>query len=479
MSKAKRNRLIILASILVVFSLAAFFVSRYEQKKEVISNTDATIVSVSADSVTALSWEYKDSALSFHKDEVWLWDEDESFPADEEKINSLLSLFEDFTASFIIEDVDDYSQYGLKEPAGVIKITAEDAEYEISLGSFSNMDQERYFSVGDGNVYLATKDPADDFNLQIEDMIKDDVIPKLTGAIELSFSGALDEVILYEENSAKTYGAGDVYFLEDKPLDTVNVTSYLTTIQSLSTDEYASYNVSDEELEEFGLASPELSVTVCYPVETESEDSNDETTVTEYYELTVSVGRNKTELEEGAESEEEDAYDDISAYFRIDDSQIVYTLSSSDYNSLISANYNDLRHKEIFTADFDEVTGIDITLEDAAYSLYTVEEADEDDEDEVKTVWHYIEDDELDISTFKSKLTALKAYSFTDEEPELKEEINLVIHLSNENFDKAEIVLYRYDGEYCLAVVDGETVGLVTRSSVVNLIEAVNAIILG
>lgn len=38
--------------------------------------------------------------------------------------------------------------------------------------------------------------------------------------------------------------------------------------------------------------------------------------------------------------------------------------------------------------------------------------------------------------------------------------------------------LYRYDGEHCLAIVDGEPVSLVDRSSVVDVVEAVNEIVL-
>lgn len=41
-----------------------------------------------------------------------------------------------------------------------------------------------------------------------------------------------------------------------------------------------------------------------------------------------------------------------------------------------------------------------------------------------------------------------------------------------------EIVLYRYDGENCLAQVDGQTIGLLPRSQAVDLIEAVNALVL-
>ena len=40
------------------------------------------------------------------------------------------------------------------------------------------------------------------------------------------------------------------------------------------------------------------------------------------------------------------------------------------------------------------------------------------------------------------------------------------------------MALYRYDGEYCLAEVDGEPVSLVPRSQAVDLTEAVHGIVL-
>ena len=73
---------------------------------------------------------------------------------------------------------------------------------------------------------------------------------------------------------------------------------------------------------------------------------------------------------------------------------------------------------------------------------------------------------------------ALTADSFTDETPTGKEEIGLTVYLDNENFPQVEIRLYRYDGSLCLAVVDGETVSLVDRSAVMDLVEAVQTIVL-
>ena len=72
----------------------------------------------------------------------------------------------------------------------------------------------------------------------------------------------------------------------------------------------------------------------------------------------------------------------------------------------------------------------------------------------------------------------MTAEEFTDERPDQKEEISLTVHLDNENFPQVAIKLYRYDGSHCLAVVDGESVSLVDRTAVVDLIEAVHAIVL-
>ena len=86
------------------------------------------------------------------------------------------------------------------------------------------------------------------------------------------------------------------------------------------------------------------------------------------------------------------------------------------------------------------------------------------------------EDDPM--AALQSALENLSAASFTDEAPDQKEEISLTVHLDNEAHPTVQITLYRYDGEQCLAVIDGTPVSLIPRSSVVDLIEAVNTIVL-
>ena len=70
------------------------------------------------------------------------------------------------------------------------------------------------------------------------------------------------------------------------------------------------------------------------------------------------------------------------------------------------------------------------------------------------------------------------AAEFTSKAPTQKEEIRLTLHLDSEAYPQTELVFYRYDCDSCLAVVDGSSWALVPREAVVDLIEAVNAIVL-
>ena len=53
------------------------------------------------------------------------------------------------------------------------------------------------------------------------------------------------------------------------------------------------------------------------------------------------------------------------------------------------------------------------------------------------------------------------------------------MHLDTESFPTFTLALYRYDGETCLAAVDGNPVAFIPRTQAVALAESVRAIVLG
>ena len=460
MSRSKK--LYILLGILAVACVATFAVMQMEDRKEQIRETGEIILELPSESVQSLSWDYNETSLAFHKDGVWLWEEDENFPVSEEKINELLEQFQAFGAAFIIEDVEDFGQYGLDDPVCTISLSTEDQTYEIKLGDYSKMDSQRYVSIGDGNVYLVKHDPLDEFNATIRNLIDHDKAPELDQVTGISFSGTENYSITYEEESADTYREEDVYFAQQNgknlPLDTGRVRDYLDYIGYLNLTEYVTYNAAEEELSAYGLDDPQLTVAVNYAAE---EDGTAQVFV-------LNVSRDPEEKKSAEEQEDEE--EEFTAYARVGDSKIVYQISSAGYQHLMAASYDDLRHLEVLPANFEDVRQVDISLEGSSYTLVSEQDGKE-------RVWSY-QGEELETDSFRNALDALTADEFTTEKPSGKEEISLTLSLDREDAGEVQIQLYRYDGEHCLAVVDGESVCLVKRAAVVDLIETVHAIVL-
>jgi hypothetical protein len=468
----KATKLYALLGVLLVVCIAAFAISRYEEKKEQIKNSGEVILEIPTESVTALSWTNESGKFSFTKDEMWVYDDDNAFPVDEEKINDLLEQFTSFAAAFSIDDVEDYAQYGLDEPICTIHITAGEESYTVELGDFSKMDEQRYVSIGDGKVYLVSEDPYDSYSAVLRDMIHNDTIPSFNTASRITFSGEESYTIIRDENG-KSIDQDDVYFVDGSPLDTTNVSNYLSVLCSLSLTEYVSYNVTTAELSEFGLDEPNLTVELAYIVK--DSDGNEAGTES----LTVHISQNPEEAAAYDEAVQKNLANlpDVTCYVRVGQSQIVYKISQDVYDQLTDVSYNTMRHQSLFTADFDTVTSMDASLNGESYIFSYTPPTDKDDEDAEGT-WTY-NGEEFDIYDLKTALRAISASSFTDETPTGQEEISLTVHLDNEDFPTFTLTLYRLDGTNCIATVDGKPVALVSRSKTVDLIEAVNELSLG
>lgn len=440
---------------------AVFLVSRIQQHQEAIRSGTTTVLTLDTSSATALSWEYAGNSFSFHKDGQWVYDDDEAFPVDQAEIGTLLGQFEQFTADFTIEGAQDLSQYGLDDPTCTIHIETADGDYDILLGDYSQMDQQHYVSIGDGNVYLASSDPLDVYNVLLAGLIQNDETPDFDGVTAIRFSGADNYTVTYQADNTETYSEEDVYFTklgsQTLALDTARVNSYLSTITYLNLTDYVTYTADEDALAIYGLDDPELTVSVDYTVTDEDGTEQTET-------FSLSLSRDPEQREKNNDDE------DVTAYVRIGDSAIIYQITADEYNSLMAATRGNLRHQEILWANFTDIQQVDVTLEGETYTL-TVETDDDE------HVWYYGEE-KLSIGDFQSALTGLTAATFTTEQPSGKEELRLTVTLDNENVSTVEIVIYRYDGSFCLVTVDETPTALVSRSAAMDPVEAVNAIVL-
>lgn len=514
----RSKRLLILVGVLAVVCAAAFLAARVQEQQEQVEASGETVLAIDAGNVASLAWTSGEAEYAFHKDGTWIYDADEAFPVSAEALEELLAPFSSFNAAFVIRDVTDYAQYGLEEPECTIEIGTADASYTIALGDMSAMDDQRYVSIGDGNVYLAVTDPMDAFSVELSDLIDNDEIPQMDTVTALSLTGAVEETIAYVEAGGPSYSEEDVYFLqsgeESLPLDTDLVEDYLGGIRDLVLTDYATYNATEIELASFGLNDPALTVTVEHEQQAEAAEEGAEPETTAGT-LALHIGRVEEAAEESAEETdaaaeeteesaedaqdgEETAQEDVqyAYYLRVGDSQIVYNLSDADGEALFAASYDDLRHRQLFWGDFDDVTQATILLDNQTYTLTaqtaetaeTGEDADAAAESAEPTAAAEDEDAEItwtcngetvDVTGIRDKLAALTAEAFTSEAPADQLEISLTLDLNDEDVPQVRIQLYRYDGASCLAVLDGEPAALVAREDVVDLMEAVRTLLLG
>ena len=482
----RKTRLIILCCLLAVAVGAAVGLSLYSEEAEQIAESGEVVFELPVDEVTALSWEYTDEegetvSLTFTNDGGWSYDGDAAFPVDGEALTELLDYFAAMPAAFVIEDVTDYGQYGLEEPLCTINITAGETEYEIALGDYSELDYQRYLSLGDGKVYLVNDDPMELYKITLDDLMLDDTIPAFVDVERVEFSGAENYVIERDENGG-SYRAGDVYYTENgEVLDTDSVNDFVTYIAALGLEDYYTYDATETDLAETGLDEPELTVTIDYP-ESGEEDA-------EMLTFTISFSRSATDkltdwdevlaaLEEESEDAEETAEptdEDAVAYLRVGESAIIYEIGYDTFKAIMACSYDDLRHTEIFPAEVEDVASLSVTLDGGTYEFTTTPPEGAEAEDE-GTQWYY-EGEETGVTDIGTALAALSASRFDGGGASGEEEISLRATLASG--DEIALSLYRADGESCYAEVDGEGIGYVPRSQAVDLIEAVNAVVLG
>ncbi|MCD8231013.1 MAG: DUF4340 domain-containing protein [Clostridiales bacterium] len=374
--KRKKN-LVILVVVVAVLCCVIGIEQAVTKHVDSINTTDEVILSFDQDSITNISWTYEEETLTFDQtDDGWCDSDDADFPVNQDTMADFLSWFEEVHACFIIDDVEDYSQYGLEDLQCTITLTTEDGETTVSVGDYSTMDEQRYIEIGDGKVYLVEDDILESITTDRDEFMQNDETPSIVTLEELTVSGRTELDAVYNEEGKYSYtDSYNYYQVEDDGtyliLDDSSVESYLSSLGSLSLTNYVTYTASSADLSDYGLDDPAYTITVTGTVEVETEEeetedeSEDATDETET-EDTAAEEDDETEAEEVetedvefviyigvvTEPAEEDGEEDtVTAYARVGDSEIIYQLTTSDYESVRAASYDDLRPTAVVSLD--------------------------------------------------------------------------------------------------------------------------------
>lgn len=157
--------------------------------------------------------------------------------------------------------------------------------------------------------------------------------------------------------------------------------------------------------------------------------------------------------------------------------------SYDTFAQIMECGCNDLRHTEMLAAEFENVTELYVSLDGEEYVFTTTPESEEGEEEEADSdsgeelTWYY-NGSEIDVTSLENALAGLNASSFTSDSASGQLEIEITAVFGFDGSPQQVITLYRNDADTCLACTDGQSTAYVPRSSVVDLIEAVNGIVL-
>ena len=440
----RQKKLLLLVGVLAALCVVIAIVTGVQKHIDTVTTVDEEIVAADPEALTAVSWTKEGATLSFTQaDGTWQDASDAAFPVDQEKMADFLSHFESVHASFIIENVEDFAQYGLDDPSCTITLTSADGDTVLELGDFSTMDEKRYVTLGDGTVYLIDDDLAGYAVTDRDELMRQDVIPDYDTLDGIVATGETAFTVEHRPDEELCYTDAYEYYLNDggsyEPLDSGKVEGLVDTLNALDRTDYATYTADASVLGDYGLDTPAVTFTVTTTADEEQSTA------------TLAFGKKGD-----------------NCYMRMDDSPIIYKVDADTYNDTIAAaGYDTLRPDEVLALNWDDVQSIDFTIDDTTYTV------------DKKGDTYQIGDDVVEFDDVSAAVDGLVVNEFNTESPSKKQEAAFTVHLDNDAFPTLTVTVYQYDGDNCLVQLDGTTLGLVSRSLVVDLTEAVNAITLG
>lgn len=249
---------------------------------------DDTVYVTQLSDLTGLSLTNGQGELSFTKaEDVWQYDGDDAFPADQEAVEDLAEQICSLAAIRVIDDPEDLSAYGLDEPALQASVTAGDGTaVTLLLGDVS--DSYCYAKRADSDtVYtVSTELPENLESLELLDLaaipdfpdLGTDTISSLTwesGGTTLTLTKAEAETAGTESGDSSADASSSPESAEGTepawdvngtaiPSDNSTFTSLMAQVSSLAFDACYDYKGEADTLAECGLDTPVGVLTVTY-----------------------------------------------------------------------------------------------------------------------------------------------------------------------------------------------------------------------
>lgn len=448
--KKRRTLLCMLAALAVLAALVPL-ASRIPEERNTEEPTGASL-GLDTENLDRLTVEGEETLTFVKQGDSWIYEADPTFPLDEKKITAMLDTLASLSAAKTIDEGASAQSYGLASPL----CRVEAGSMELRIGSDAAMDGGRYFSTGDGKVYITADDILTPFRYSLLELVKQETAPAMETleTVTLERQGKAPLIIQNRQGEALCYSPDYVWFVGTTPLDTENTETLIRHGTDMTWEGCAAYRAED--LSPFGLEDPTLRLTIRYSLPEEGT-------------YTLEVGT--------AVSGQ--------YYARMNDSRVIYWMDAADVNALLEAEPESLYPNEVLLMDWSTATALTAELAEERYVFTPAvrekqqqEAAEETQEGEQETYW-LLNGEERELGPVLESITSMVPRgSAAGMEPCHARELKITIFQDNHRFPEVELCFYRNTAEDCLVTLNGAPTVLVNRADVSALYEAITKLVL-
>ena len=441
----KRKKTLLWMGGALVVLLIAFAVVSQIQPKTTTPEAD-TAQSLGEENLTSFTVTYEQPMTFVKIEEGWAYEADDTFPLDQDKAQAMAEVLENLSADKTIDAPSTDKTYGLDSP----KCTVAFGEKILKIGSDDAMDGGRYFSLGDGKVYITSSDILSPFQYSMLDLVELQEAPMMENLAQVTLERkGMDTLVLKDRQSENlTYSEDYIWFYGSTPLDTETTEDLIRHGTDMTWEGCADYNAAD--LSAYGFDDPTLRLTI--------------------------RGTGTYTLEVG---------DAVSGqyYAHMNDSRVIYWMDATDVNALLDADPANLYPNEVLLMDWDTVSSVTADLAgetwrftSAARDKVSTEAGETVEEGEQETYW-LLDGTEVSLGDVLTSVTDMTPTgSAAGATPTRAEELSLTV--SREGREDVILCFYRDTAKTSLVTLNGESEVYVNRTDVVTLCEAITAIVL-
>ena len=443
----------LLAALLVLVGawyLAANLSHRQQAQQAEEAHEDQLDISTGPEAdVSAVAWDYFGDAVSLaRKDGQWVNASDGACPIDQDAVKPLVQAVASLTASDRIDDVTDFDQYGLADPAFTVVAASSEQVNTYAVGKQSPTGAYYVRMNGEDTVYVESGQLAAYFQISLDDVLKMEAIPsaEIFSVVDLTVrtDGNAYELRYLDQASDVWYTGAEPWFLVDengdpvRPLDTEQTEALYGLAADLVFTKCVEWNATD--LAGYGLAQPQGTVRVGYLSDAGSLES-----------FTLEFGD----------------YADGDVYVRMKDSRMVYLVSGTVLDGLMYPDFDAMSALDPCALDWDRIESATLDIGDDSYevvrSVTTPSEEGEEPEDVYTLGQRSL--DSAAVAAWQQSMDAMTADSRVDAAQGRETVMTMTFRQDNELYPTVTVEFRGYDSARYLCVVNGEEYYLVTHAA--------------